>query len=149
MILDKITNAASYFEISTNLKAGFEYILKTDLTNLPVGRHEILPNEVFALVSEYETKLPENCKPEAHRVYGDIQFMVAGKELIGYVPLNGQKESIPYSEEKDIAFFEAETNQLVLSEGMFAVFFPQDIHRPSMMADFQEKIKKVVVKFRL
>ena len=149
MILDKIENAANYFSISNNLKKGFEFILNTNLKSLPAGKHEISGDDVFALVSEYDSKSHVDCKPESHKIYADIQFIVSGREFIGYVPLNGQEQTIPYIQEKDIAFFDEETTQLLMQEGMFAVFFPQDIHRPCMQIDGPEKVKKVVVKVRL
>ena len=149
MILDKIENAATYYSIGNNLKKGFEFILNTNQKSLPVGKHEISGDDVFALVSEYDSKSHADCKPESHKIYADIQFIVSGREFIGYVPLNGQEETIPYIQEKDIAFFDEETTQLLMQEGMFAVFFPQDIHRPCMQIAGPEKVKKVVVKVRL
>jgi YhcH/YjgK/YiaL family protein len=149
MILDKIENAPSYYGISANLKKGFEYIRNTNLLEVPVGRHEISGNDVFALVSEYQTKAHEECIPEAHQIFTDIQFIISGEELIGYVPQNGQKESIPYQAERDIAFYNEETTQLWLRQGMFAVFFPQDIHRPCMLINRPENVKKVVIKVRI
>ena len=51
-----------------------------------------------------------------------------------------------YNTDKDIVFFSGETTPLILEPGMFAFFFPQDIHRPCMQLDGPEKVKKVVVK---
>jgi len=45
--------------------------------------------------------------------------------------------------------FSGETTQLPLEAGMFAIFFPQDIHRPCMQIDGPEKVKKVVIKVKL
>jgi YhcH/YjgK/YiaL family protein len=149
MILDKIENADLYASISKNLKTGFEFLKTADLANLEAGKHEIDGKEVFALVSEYESKLHADCRPEAHRAYADIQYIVSGREAIGYASLNGQAVTTEFDPEKDIVFFFGETVQLILDSGMFAVFFPQDIHRPSMQIDGPEKVKKVVVKVKL
>lgn len=149
MILDKIENAHFYFTISENLKKGFDFIKNTDLVNKEVGKYEIDGNEVFATISEYESKAHEDCRPEAHQAYADIQFIISGKEAIGYVPLNGQTPTTEFNAEKDIVFYEGETVQLHLETGMFAVFFPQDIHRPCMQIEGPEMVKKVVVKVKL
>jgi YhcH/YjgK/YiaL family protein len=66
--------------------------------------------------------------------------------MIGFTPLTNQSVTDEYNADKDIVFFSAETVQLVLETGMFAVFFPQDVHRPCMRIDRPEKVKKVVVK---
>lgn len=149
MILDKLENAALYAAISENLKKGFEFLKNTDLSAIEVGRYEIDGKNVFALVSEYDSKKPEDCRLEAHQIYADIQYIVSGKEAIGFVPLNNQTITSDYNPEKDIVFFSGETTPLVFEAGLFGVFFPQDLHRPCMQINGPEKVKKVVVKVRL
>lgn len=149
MILDTLDNAGFYTHISSQLKKGFDYLTQTDLQALEPGTHKIEGMDLFALVSEFETKAPEECRPEAHQKYADIQYIVYGKEAIGYAPLADQEITIPYFEERDILFFNAETTPLLLEQGMFVVFFPQDIHQPGMQVNQPEKVKKVVVKVKL
>jgi len=150
MILDKLENSDFYSSISENLKTGFEFLKNTNnLSALEKGRHEIDGDQVFALISEYDSKKPEDCRLEAHQIYTDIQYLVSGKELIGYETLRNQKITSEYVPEKDIAFYQGEGTPLYLEEGMFAVFFPQDVHRPCMMVDQSEKVKKVVIKVKI
>lgn len=149
MILDKLENAEIYKCISENLKKGFEFLTNTDLQNIEIGRYEIEGKDVFALVSEYDSKKPDDCRLEAHQNYADIQYIVSGKEAIGFVTLKNQEVTSPYNAEKDIIFFSGETSALILEAGMFAVFFLQDAHRPCMQIDGPEKVKKVVVKVRI
>lgn len=149
MIFDKLENAGLYSAISENLKKGFEFLKNTDLSAIEAGRYEIDDKNVFALVSEYDTKKPEDCKLEAHQIYADIQYIVSGKEAIGFAPLNGQSIISEYNPDKDIVFFSGETTSVNFEAGMFGVFFPQDTHRPCMQINGPEKVKKVVVKVRL
>lgn len=149
MILDKLENSDFYSCISNNLRNGFEFLKNTDLNMLEPGRYEIDGENVFALVSEYESKNHDDCRLEAHHTYADIQYMVSGREAIGYAPLNQQIVTSAYAPEKDIVFFVGETNPLILEAKMFAVFFSQDIHRPCMQIAGPEKVKKVVVKVKL
>jgi YhcH/YjgK/YiaL family protein len=146
MIIDKLENAALYASISENLKIGFDFLKNTDLINLESGKYEIAEKNVFALVSEYQSKEHQDCRPEAHRNYADIQYIISGREIIGYATLNNQKVTDEYNKDKDIIFYSGETTPLILEAGMFAVFFPQDVHRPCMQLDGPEKVKKVVVK---
>jgi len=148
MILDKLQNADLY-DISVSLKKGFDFLTSTNLETLEVGKYEIDGNDVFALISEYESKVHEDCRLEAHRKYADIQYIVSGKEAIGFNTLNNQAVLIDYNPDKDIIFFSGETTPLILENGMFAVFFPQDLHRPCMQINGPEKVKKVVVKVKL
>ena len=149
MILDKLENAELYLSISNELKRGFEYLLNTDLQALAPGVHEIEGKDIFALVSEFETRGAEDCRLEAHRNYADIQYIVSGREAIGFATLNNQALTTDYTPERDIVFFDGETTPLILETGMFVVFFPQDVHCPGMQVDGPEKVKKVVVKVKL
>lgn len=145
MILDTIENSFLYTPISHKIAKGLNYIQETDLENTAVGKYD-LGDGITAIISEYETKLPENAKPEAHEKYLDIQYIIKGKEQIGFAPLEGQVPSVPYSEEKDLVFYDVETSLSTLKEGMFAIYFPTDIHQPCVMIDKPQPVKKVVVK---
>ena len=149
MILDKLEHAGWYETLNKNFKKGFDYLKNTDLLNAEIGKFEIDGKNVFAIISEYDSKKHEDCRLEAHRTYADIQFIIAGREAIGYTPLCNQEVTAEYIPEKDIIFFSGETTQLPLEAGMFAIFFPQDIHRPCMQIDGPEKVKKVVIKVKL
>ena len=49
-------------------------------------------------------------------------------------------------EEKDLMFLEAEGDTFLVKEGSFAIFTPEDAHRPGMCADQPQPIRKAVVK---
>lgn len=149
MILDKLENATCYSGISENLNIGFEFLKNTDLAALKNGKHEIKGMEIFAIVNEEDTKKHQDCRLESHRIYADIQYIVSGKEFIGFASLNNQPVTTEYSPDRDIIFFSGETRPIYLEAGMFVVFFPQDVHRPGMQVDGPEKVKKVVVKVLL
>jgi YhcH/YjgK/YiaL family protein len=149
MILDKLENAACYTGISENMKRGLEFLKNTNLSALEIGRHDISTDQVFALVSEYNSKKPEDCRLEAHQIYADIQYIVSGRELIGFETLKNQPKLTEYNPEKDIVFYSGEGIPVLLESGMFAVFFPQDVHRPCIQYENSEKVKKVVIKVKV
>lgn len=149
MILDSLENAIMYKNISENLKKGFEFLKNTNLLTIEPGRYEIEGKDVFATVSLYDSKAHQECRLEAHYTYADIQYIVSGREAIGFATLNNQEITADYNPEKDIIFFAGDTAPLILEAGMFAVFFPQDLHRPCMQIDGPEKVKKVVIKVRV
>jgi len=149
MILDKLENSVLYEVISNNLKKGFEFLKNNDLNTFEVGNYEIDGKNVFAMVSEYTTKNHQDCIPEAHQIYTDIQYLVKGREAIGIATLENQSVVSAYNHDKDIAFFSGVTSPIILESGMFAVFFPHDLHRPCMQIDGPEKVKKVVIKVKI
>jgi YhcH/YjgK/YiaL family protein len=53
----------------------------------------------------------------------------------------------PYSEEKDIAFYDFDGGDyLKATPENFFLFFPEDVHRPSITTGDSVLIKKIVVK---
>ena len=79
----------------------------------------------------------------------DIQYIVKGSEKMGYANIDSLKTTIEYNDEKDILFGTAEGDLLTVSEGMFALFTPEDAHMPGLCIDSPQAIKKVVVKILL
>jgi biofilm protein TabA len=146
MIIDKIQNAYLYSAINPLLAEGLKFISENNFEEIEPGKFYLKDNLLYAMVQEYETKPSSNCKPEAHRAYTDIQFIVSGEELIGYQTLDGQEPSETYLVEKDVEFFNEGGYQFILKKGYFAIFFPDDIHQPCIMTGKPEPVKKVVVK---
>jgi len=146
MILDNIRNCEMYTAENKGLEKGFEFIKEYLKNPLEAGKYEIDGDKVYAVVQEYETKAPG--KFEAHKKYIDIQFIVSGKELIGYENIKALTPDTEYDAEKDFMLFEGKkgTTELILESGMFAVFYPEDGHMPGCMAESPEKVVKIVVK---
>ena len=146
MIIDKLENAHLYKNLGERINRSFDYIKTTDLKNLPVGKYPIDGENIFALVSEYKTKPESEGKLEAHKKYIDVQYVISGEELMGYVPLGGQKVLEQYKEENDIVFFTGDKSFTKVSAGMFAIFFPEDVHMPGISTRKISEVKKLVIK---
>ena len=149
MIIDKIENSGLYLNLSKRIAKAFKYVDSTDFSRIEPGRYEIEDDNIFAIVNEYETKNVNDCVLEAHRKFIDIQYICSGVELIGVAPLVNQIPTKEYDETKDCAFFNEETSFVKMTGGMFAIFFPDDLHMPGVKTDSISKVKKVVIKVRI
>ena len=145
MIYDTLEHAGQYRGLSGNLAKALDYLTGTELETVEAGRVEIDGERVFALFQSYETK-PENDRPEAHRKYIDIQYLIEGEELIGVAPLASMERVAEAAPERDIWFYEGETAKLPLGGGRFAILFPQDAHAPCIAAGECRPVRKVVLK---
>lgn len=127
-----------------------DFLKNTDLKALPGGRHAIEGDMMYANVDDVETKLFETTKPESHRNYVDIQFMVCGEENMGFFVDKGLVKPVESHPDRDCYFYPNEAvdeGQIHCPEGYYTVFFPSDIHRPLLAVnDKPIKIRKVVVK---
>lgn len=146
MIIDKLTNSGLYDDMGSKLKQAFEFLITNDFENMALGKYEIDGSDVYAMVQQYETKPVEQGAWEAHRKYIDVQYMVSGKETMGYSCIEGMKTKIEYDESRDCVFLEGEGDFFKVDEGFFVIFAPQDAHMPGIEYKKSETIKKVVVK---
>ena len=135
-------------------KAAFDFISSNYKGDLAPGTYPLMPDdEVFAIVSEYVPKEADSCRFEAHRRYIDLQFIAAGREVMGVASPQGLTVVEPYVD--DIEFYSPEGVESARYTGadstVYFTFFPDDPHRPSMKAadaDSADMVKKIVVKIK-
>ena len=131
-------------------KEACEYMKSFDPSKVEDGRYE-LGNGVYATISTYTTKLRKDATYEAHKKYTDVQWIICGREIISWEPLETMHQHAcvkPYSQEKDIEKYESNTDGIdsVLNAGDYAVYTPQIAHMPCICIDKQSTVRKVVIK---
>ena len=122
MIVDTLQNANAYKLIHKNFATAFDFLQKTDLTSLPVGKTAIDGNNVIVNINDYTTKPLTEAKWEAHITYADIQMVISGEELIGYTPIEMLTVTEKYNKEKDILFLDGQGEYINMHSGKFAIF---------------------------
>jgi len=149
MIYGNLENLGDITIYPESIQKAIKYLLDTDLENKEAGVYEIQGRDIYAQITDMETAPKNEKKPEIHKKYIDVQYLVSGIERIGIaVDTHKNKVSEAYSEEKDVLFYEeceGETDLLMLP-GNFAVFFPNTVHRPGCNDGKNAKIRKVVIK---
>lgn len=156
MILDKMENCTLYASCHKDFSLAFEILKGAVKDDLPPAKYELGDAEkgVFFTVSvqEYQTKSAEEGKFEGHQKYIDIQYIVSGSEAMEVCDLSRTGALTEYDTEKDCQFFTAEekTTRLSLKAGDYAVFFPDDIHKPGLSPNGEAvSVKKIVVKVKI
>ena len=149
MIIDTLANASKYFSLHPSFAKAFDYINKNNVATLADGIYET-PEGLKVIVNTGMGKTAEAslAKFECHDKNIDIQLCVKGLETMAWKPRekcltpNGE-----YNPDKDVRFFsDAPDMSFQLTDGQFAVFFPEDVHAP-MIGDGE--IKKVVIKVKI
>ncbi len=149
MIADKLENLELYSGAIPSLFRVLDYLGRTDLGSLAIGKYPINGEDAYLSVQEYETKPEAEKKWEAHRDFIDIQIVLSGREFMGCAPLGSLAEKEPYDPAKDVAFFRdgpEPRSALVARPGDFCVFFPRDVHKPGCAVGAPTKVKKAVIK---
>ena len=150
MILDKIENLGLYKGMSDSIAEALENLKKTDYFGYSPGKYAIKGEDIFAVISEYKTTEPEKRQLEGHKKHIDLQLLLDGHEWIGYAPLKGQKITTAYNEETDFLFYSGDSSFFRFEKGMFAIFFPDDLHMPGIgLNNHFSAVKKVVIKIKI
>ena len=93
------------------------------------------------------TKAPDVA--EAHRNYLDIQYIVKGKEVMGWADLADCKLEGDFNETKDVGFYSGDYTFHKINAGTCYVAFPEDVHMPARHLDEPTDVVKVIVKLKV
>jgi YhcH/YjgK/YiaL family protein len=149
VVFDHLAHSHLYEAVTARMHHAFKFLRREDLAMLPVGKYPIDGDDVYALVQEYQTKPADKAKWEGHRQYLDVQYVASGVERMGYGYSAGFEVTKEYDAAGDYLLFSGIGNELVMTPGMFAIFSPHDVHRPTVAVDQPMPVRKIVVKVRV
>jgi YhcH/YjgK/YiaL family protein len=145
VILDALGTWEQYSQLHPRFGDAFRFLADPGLDHLPDGRVDIDGDKLYAIVLREKGKGKDAAQMEVHRDYIDIQFTVAGADLIGWAAqtsCRGREQG--YDAAKDVEFFSGPPDLWVrVPQGHFALFYPADAHAPLATED---TVHKVVVK---
>jgi biofilm protein TabA len=130
------------------LRRAFEWIraLPPEPTE---GITELEGRELYVNVHGYQTRPRDNCIWESHRHTTDLQFGLAGGELIEWSPIQYPRASTSYDLAKDFETWPGDiepVNTLRLERDGFVIFLPGELHRPMIADGVNNDVCKGVVK---
>jgi len=150
MIVDKIENADLYKGLSAAIAKGLELIKDASIAEQENGKYQVDGDNLFYMIQRYPTRDKEDMLFEAHKDYIDIQAIIDGEETIGYAITETLQVVEPYKPDvmkyADPDIF----TEVKLAKGMFAIFYPDDAHKPCYdYRNGKSNVHKVVVKVKV
>ena len=147
MICDTLAHLGRYKGLHKNLDTAIDFLMSHDMTALPLGRTEVDGEKVFINVMDANLQPQEGSHLEYHKKYADLQLDLTGGEAWGFA-------STPGTEVKafsgDIGFVDnTDAVTGALGEGRFVLFFPLELHRPSIARPDCTQLRKAVVKIEM
>ncbi|EBG6080176.1 DUF386 domain-containing protein [Salmonella enterica] len=131
------------------IEQALDFLRNTDFRTLEPGVVEIDGQNIFAQIIDMTTRDAAENRPEVHRRYLDIQFLAWGEETIGVAIDTGNNQiSESLLEQRDIIFYHDSEHEsfIEMIPESYALFFPQDVHRPGCNKSIATPIRKIVVK---
>lgn len=131
------------------IQKALRYAMETDFSQLADGQYPIDGEKMYAKVFHLKAKPLADTHPELHKKYIDVQYWISGEELCGVAPSEGGAKCIEAREADDLYFCDRAPGESFLHawKGCYAVFFPNDLHRPGVQYEGNgAEYRKVVVK---
>ena len=149
MILGTLQYPSRYCGLGEGVQKALRFLDVNDPSQLTLGRHVIEPEAISMEVAE-TTTVPHYSKLfEAHEKYVDIHLTLSGEEWYGYAPINNLTRASDYDAANDQVWYKGEGVYFRIPVGQFALFFPEDAHKPCISFKEPDLIKKLVVKIKL
>ena len=77
------------------IRTALEWIAGHDIAGMEPGTYELQGRDIYVNIQDITTKPMEECLPERHIDYLDLQYVVSGVERMGYAPYTG-KETVQW-----------------------------------------------------
>ena len=101
------------------------------------------------LVQKVTTKAWETSQLEAHREFLDIQYIISGKEMVGWAPLDTLTPADEFNTQKDKGMYTGKNTPVAIEEGYCYVVYPEDAHAPSVHMGEGGEVIKLVIKLKV
>ncbi len=118
--------------------------------DIALGEYELRGRDQYVSVQEYSTMSVEATRFESHQHFVDLQYTIRGAEAVDWLPRSELVADGPFA--NDVQFWQAPSGQLtrlVQSAGRFAIFYPEDAHRPKVAVPGFPSVRKLVIKTAL
>ncbi len=149
MIFGHLASSGTYAYLLANptWRWVFEWLQRLPARPEP-GVLQLQGDDIYVNIHGYETLPADKCRFESHRKYVDLQFCIAGGELIDWTLASSLSPAGPYDTSTDVQFYDPRPSLTTLQmvEHRFAIFFPDDAHRPKRSDGVQSSVFKLVIK---
>jgi YhcH/YjgK/YiaL family protein len=134
------------------IRQALDFLAQHDFQDFAPGKIDIIPGKLFCLLQEMDSVPLEVARPESHRQFIDIQYLISGTERMGVSSVENGLHTVTEDRtpQQDILFWHIDEGEtlVTLTPGMFAIFFPDDIHRPCchLQDSMVNHLRKAVIK---
>lgn len=129
MILDHLSRSEKYYNVHSSFRHAFDYVKQHNLAALSDGKYEVEGSDIYIILSHgHAADTPPQL--ENHRKYIDIQIALDGTFPLGWKAVDHCTDiATGYNDGNDVQHYNDRPEFTVnLTDGMFAIVFPEDAH---------------------
>ncbi|WED24602.1 YhcH/YjgK/YiaL family protein [Vibrio sp. JC009] len=112
------------------------------------GNYPLSDSRIFVVLASAQTEPVGQRAAEIHKKYIDVQILLEGEEQLGYSnQLDEETRKIEVLPD-DLLFVDEVTHEnfVTLTPGDFALFYPNQIHRPLCASGEPGAVRKAIIK---
>lgn len=150
MIVGSLKILKNYKGLNKALDKVIDLVLAKDYDNLQDGLN-VIDEDITITKLVYVGKEKEKAIPEEHWHHLDMQILLKGKERCFFEEKLDKEYEVhtEFNEAKDVVKYNVDlANSFVLNEDNFVIYYPGDLHQPSVKIN-DEEIVKLVIKVRV
>lgn len=150
MIVGSLKILKNYKGLNKALDKVIDLVLAKDYDNLQDGLN-VIDEDITITKLVYVGKEKEKAIPEEHWHHLDMQVLLKGKERCFFEEKLDKEYEVhtEFNEAKDVVKYNVDlANSFVLNEDNFVIYYPGDLHQPSVKIN-DEEIIKLVIKVRV
>ena len=150
MIVGSLKILNNYKGLNKALDKVIDLVLAKDYDNLQDGLN-VIDEDITITKLVYVGKEKEKAIPEEHWHHLDMQVLLKGKERCFFEEKLDKEYEVhtEFNEAKDVVKYNVDlANSFVLNEDNFVIYYPGDLHQPSVKIN-DEEIIKLVIKVRV
>ena len=150
MIVGSLKILNNYKGLNKALDKVIDLVLDKDYDNLQDGLN-VIDEDITITKLVYVGKEKEKAIPEEHWHHLDMQVLLKGKERCFFEEKLDKEYEVhtEFNEAKDVVKYNVDlANSFVLNEDNFVIYYPGDLHQPSVKIN-DEEIVKLVIKVRV
>ena len=102
MIFSSIKNGDSFEKYPAAIQTALEYLKSHDFAAMEPGVYEIQGKDIYAQVFDAMTEDVADRRPESHEKYLDVQFLVSGRERLGFTKNTGNYKVAEHIKEREM-----------------------------------------------
>lgn len=133
------------------IEKGLDFLRATDFNALEPGVVEIDGKNIYAQIIDLTTREAVETVRKCIVGISIFSFWRGVKKIGIAIDTGNNKVSESLLEQRDIIFYHDSEHEsfIEMIPGSYAIFFPQDVHRPGCILQTASEIRKIVVKVAL
>ncbi len=151
MIIGNIEDLNSIKGLNKNIDTVIDYIKNNNLCELKIGTHKVDDESVYLVKENYKTKELDRCLLKSNKKYINLDVILKGQEIIGYINAKSCEEDTSYKVKDGVIKYKGNVVTCIyeMRANSYALTFPEDAVISGIILSEITEVEKVTFKIEI